>query len=304
MLKSKIENKKIFINLRKINSGMEIIKNKQNLTNYIERNKEAGKKIGFAPTMGALHKGHLSLYEAARQENDLVISSIFINPTQFNNPNDLEKYPRNMEKDIEMLSESGNVDVVYIPEVEDIYPEGLKSKNYDFGGLENEMEGKYRPGHFNGVGTVVEELFRQVKPNNAYFGEKDFQQLLIIKKLVEKLKLPIKIQNVPIYREENGWAMSSRNERLTTEQRKSAKLLHETLIKVNHWFSVISIAEIKQRVAEIFEKANGMILEYFIIADENTLKETDIFDKHKNYRAFIAVFVEEIRLIDNMRIGD
>ena len=281
---------------------MEIFKTKKTLLDYIERQKEMGKKIGFAPTMGALHPGHISLYEAARKENDLVISSIFVNPTQFNNASDLEKYPRTIEKDIEILEKSALVDAVYIPEVTDIYPEGLKSKEYNFDGLENEMEGKFRPGHFNGVGTVVEELFRQVKPDNAYFGDKDYQQLAIIKKLVEKLNLPIKIHGVPIYREKNGLAMSSTNKRLDHEQCEAAKVIYETLVKVNDWFRIITVSEIYQRVKDIFENQRGMVLEYFEIADEATLKETDFFYKDRNYRAFIVVFVGDVRLIDNMHL--
>ena len=281
---------------------MEIFKTKKTLLDYIERQKEMGKKVGFAPTMGALHDGHISLYEAARKENDLVISSIFVNPTQFNNASDLEKYPRTIEKDIEILEKSALVDAVYIPEVTDIYPEGLKSKEYNFDGLENEMEGKFRPGHFNGVGTVVEELFRQVKPDNAYFGDKDYQQLAIIKKLVEKLNLPIKIHGVPIYREKNGLAMSSRNKRLDHEQCKAAKVIYETLVKVNDWFRIITVSEIYQRVKDIFENQRGMVLEYFEIADETTLKETDFFYKDRSYRAFIVVFVGDVRLIDNLHL--
>ena len=211
---------------------VKILKNRQELSDYILKIKENRQKIGFAPTMGALHEGHLSLYEKARKENDIVISSIFVNPTQFNNPEDLEKYPKTIEKDIELLQQTQNVDAVYIPQIEDIYSNGLERKKYDFEGLENEMEGKFRPGHFDGVGTVVEELFRQVQPNNAYFGEKDFQQLMIIKKLVEKLSLPINIIGMPIHREKNGLAMSSRNMRLTSEQRESAKIIFETLVKV------------------------------------------------------------------------
>ena len=281
---------------------MEIFKTKKTLLDYIERQKEMGKKVGFAPTMGALHDGHISLYEAARKENDLVISSIFVNPTQFNNASDLEKYPRTIEKDIEILEKSAFVDAVYIPEVTDIYPEALKSKEYNFDGLENEMEGKFRPGHFNGVGTVVEELFRQVKPDNAYFGDKDYQQLAIIKKLVEKLNLPIKIHGVPIYREKNGLAMSSRNKRLDHEQCKAAKVIYETLVKVNDWFRIITVSEIYQRVKDIFENQRGMVLEYFEIADEATLKETDFFYKDRSYRAFIVVFVGDVRLIDNLHL--
>ena len=281
---------------------MEVLKNKKTLKDFIERQREMGKKIGFAPTMGALHNGHLSLYEAARKENDLVISSIFVNPTQFNNAEDLKKYPRDTNRDILILEKSGLVDAVYIPEVQDIYPEKAESQHYDFDGLENEMEGKSRPGHFDGVGTVVEELFNQVKPDSAYFGEKDFQQLAIIKKMVEKKQLPIKIKGVDIYRAENGLALSSRNQRLTEDRREDSKIIYETLVKVNDWFRTVSVSEINDRVKDIFDDQKGMQLEYFLIADENTLKETNFFYKGKSYRAFIVVMVDGVRLIDNMHL--
>lgn len=280
---------------------MKVLKSKKTLIDYVERQREMGKKIGFAPTMGALHEGHLSLYKAAKKENDEVISSIFVNPTQFNNPDDFQKYPKTLEKDLELLEKAG-VDAVYVPNVEEMYPDGLYSKKYDFDGLENEMEGKYRPGHFDGVGTIVEELFRQVQPHNAYFGEKDYQQLAIIKKMVEKTKLPVKIHEVPTLREEDGLAMSSRNVRLTETQRKEATIIYETLEKVKEWFKVLSVEEIKLRVLEIFRNSN-FELEYFVIADEKTLKETDYFYKDKNYRAFIVAYAGNVRLIDNMHLG-
>lgn len=281
---------------------MEIFETKKTLQDYLERQREMGKKIGFAPTMGALHKGHLSLYEAARKENDLTVSSIFVNPTQFNNASDLEKYPRDINRDLYFLDESGLVDAVYVPQVAELYPEKLQSKSYDFGGLENAMEGKFRPGHFDGVGTVVEELLSQVKPDNAYFGEKDYQQLAIIRKMSDQLNLPVKIHGVKIYREENGLAMSSRNERLSSGQRDAAKIIHETLVKVNDWFKIITVPEINQRVKDIFEDQPGMVMEYFEIADEETLQETDFFYKDHDYRAFLVVFVGEVRLIDNMHL--
>lgn len=281
---------------------MEVLKNKKTLQDFIERQKEMGKRIGFAPTMGALHNGHLSLYEAAKKENDLVISSIFVNPTQFNNSEDLEKYPRDVNRDVLILKNSGLVDAVYIPNVEDIYPEKAVSQHYDFGGLENEMEGKSRPGHFDGVGTVVEELFNQVKPDNAYFGEKDFQQLAIIKKMVEKKHLTVKIKGVPIYRAENGLALSSRNQRLHEDRREASKVIYQILTKVNDWFRVVTIPEIKARVQDILDHQQGMQLEYFLIADEETLKETDFFYKDRNFRAFIVVMVDGVRLIDNMHL--
>ena len=280
---------------------MKVLKSKKTLIDYVERQREMGKKIGFAPTMGALHQGHLSLYKAAKKENDEVISSIFVNPTQFNNPDDFQKYPKTLEKDIELLEKAG-VDAVYVPNVEEMYPDGLNSKKYDFDGLENEMEGKYRPGHFDGVGTIVEELFRQVQPHNAYFGEKDYQQLAIIKKMVEKTKLPVKIHGVPTLREEDGLAMSSRNVRLTETQRKEATIIYETLTKVKEWFKVISLEEIKQKVTDIFRNSN-FELEYFVIADEEMLKEANAIDENKEYRAFIVAYAGEVRLIDNMHLG-
>lgn len=281
---------------------MEILRSKAQVENYVERNREYGKKIGFAPTMGALHQGHLSLYEYAKKENDLVLSSIYVNPTQFNNQQDLEKYPRNVERDLEMLKKSGFVDAVYLPVTEELYPQGLKAEEYEFDGLENEMEGQFRPGHFNGVGTVVERLFEHVKPDHAYFGEKDYQQLAIIRKMAEKKNLPVKISGVPTLREESGLAMSSRNERLSAKQRENAAIIHETLVKVNDWFRIITIPEINKRVSEIFEKQPGMVLQYFKIADEETLRETDFFYVDRSYRAFIAVFAGDVRLIDNMHL--
>ncbi len=281
---------------------MEVLKNKKTLQDFIERQREMGKKIGFAPTMGALHDGHLSLYKAARADNDLVISSIFVNPTQFDNAEDLKKYPRDTNRDIKILETSNLVDAVYIPEVSDIYPEKAESQHYDFDGLENEMEGKSRPGHFDGVGTVVQELFRQVKPDNAYFGEKDFQQLAIIRKMTEKKHLRINIIGVDIHRAETGLALSSRNQRLTETRRKDSKVIYETLVKVNDWFRTVSVPEIKERVKDIFDDQIGMHMEYFMIADEKTLKETDFFYKDKSYRAFIVVMVDGVRLIDNMHL--
>ena len=280
---------------------MQIFYDKNSFSQYIKSQKDQSKIIGFAPTMGALHAGHISLYAEARKENDIIISSIFVNPTQFNNPEDLEKYPRTVEDDIRKLEDSKLVDAVYVPNVEDIYPNGMQRKHYDFGGIENEMEGAARPGHFDGVGTVVEELFLQVQPDNAYFGEKDFQQLKIIEKLVEVLDLKIKIHGVKIHREENGLAMSSRNMRLSDIEKETSALIYKTLQKVNDWFRVISIPEIKRRVEEIFDNEN-MDLEYFLIADEQTLKEVDFFSQDKHFRAFIVVNVGNVRLIDNLHL--
>lgn len=282
---------------------MEILNNRESLKSYINAQKEQGKSIGFAPTMGALHSGHLSLYEHARKDNDIVISSIFVNPTQFNNPEDLEKYPRTIDKDINLLKEHGFVDAVYIPTINDIYPNGAQSKQYDFGGLESEMEGKFRPGHFDGVGTVVEELLRQVQPNRAYFGEKDFQQLAIIKKLIEITGLPVEIYGIPIVREENGLALSSRNQRLSPERREEAKLIYETLTKANEDFKAgKNPSEIRRAVAQTFDNIKDYTLEYISIADKETLREAHEFLPSKSYRAFIVVVVDGVRLIDNLHL--
>ncbi|WP_312765195.1 pantoate--beta-alanine ligase [Epilithonimonas sp.] len=275
---------------------------KNSFTEYIFESKELNKKIGFAPTMGALHAGHISLYQEARKHNDIVISSIFVNPTQFNNPEDLEKYPRTIEEDLKKLENSKLVDAVYIPRIEDIYPNGMERKHYDFGGIENEMEGAARPGHFDGVGTVVEELLRQVQPDNAYFGEKDFQQLKIIEKLVEISDLNVKIHGVKIHREESGLAMSSRNMRLSKEEKKTSSIIYKTLKQVNEKSKTTSIPIIKERVSQIFDKEDDMELEYFMIADEETLKEADFISEDKNYRAFIVVNVGNVRLIDNLHL--
>lgn len=280
---------------------MQVFYDKKTFSDYIKSQKEQYKTIGFAPTMGALHAGHISLYEEAYKENDVVISSIFVNPTQFNNPEDLEKYPRTVDDDIKKLEDSHLVDAVYVPRVEDIYPNGMDRKQYNFGGIENEMEGAARPGHFDGVGTVVEELFVQVQPDNAYFGEKDFQQLKIIEKLVEVLDLKIKIHGVKIHREENGLAMSSRNMRLSEIEKEASALIYKTLNRVNEWFKVISVPEIKTRVEEIFDRED-MDLEYFLIAEEGTLKEVDFFSTDDDFRAFIVVNVGTVRLIDNLHL--
>ncbi|MCG2793024.1 MAG: pantoate--beta-alanine ligase [Weeksellaceae bacterium] len=280
---------------------MQVFYDKDSFIEFIKTQKKLDNKIGFAPTMGALHAGHISLYRAAKKENDIVVSSIFVNPTQFNNPDDLEKYPRTIDDDIAKLADSFLVDAVYVPRIEDIYPDGMARKHYDFGGIENEMEGAARPGHFDGVGTVIEELFLQVQPANAYFGEKDFQQLKIIEKLVEILDLKIKIHGVKIYREANGLAMSSRNMRLSETEKQTSSLIYKTLTKVNEWFKISSIPEITSRVKAIFDGEN-MELEYFLIADEATLKAIDSITEGKNFRAFIVVNVDNVRLIDNLHL--
>src|SRR5688572_29766502 len=198
-------------------------------------------KIGFVPTMGALNAGHISLVKKALQDQDVVVVSIFVNPTQFNNPNDLAQYPRTPEEDISLLQNLKGAVIVYLPEITDIYSDSVSAEKYNFGNLENEMEGKYRKGHFDGVGTVVGKLLKIVKPNAAYFGEKDFQQLQIVRKLVAVEKLPVKIVGCPILREKNGLAMSSRNKRLSAMEFKEASIIYETLTEVRQNFGPKSI---------------------------------------------------------------
>ena len=260
-------------------------------------------KIGFVPTMGALHKGHMSLVEKALIENDIVVVSIFVNPTQFNNSADLKKYPRTPKDDISLLKSLSDEIIVYLPEVSDLYEDDVSAKNYNFDGLENEMEGRYRKGHFDGVGTIVNKLFRIVQPDAAYFGEKDFQQLQIIRKLVSIENLPVKIEGCPILREDNGLAMSSRNKRLSTQQFQEAKFIYKILQEVQQKFDSTSIAELNSLVAERFLQNQTLNLEYFEIADEETLKTARHKNKASKYRAFIAAFVGEVRLIDNIPLN-
>jgi pantoate--beta-alanine ligase len=259
--------------------------------------------LGFVPTMGALHQGHLSLVETSLQNNDLTIVSIFVNPTQFNNSEDLEKYPRNLESDIAKLQTISNNVIVYAPTVDDIYEGNTTAKSFYFDGLENQMEGKFRPGHFDGVGTIVKRLFEIVNPTNAYFGEKDFQQLQIIKKLVEKENFSINIVECPIFREENGLAMSSRNERLSPNERNAAAIIYQTLLEVQHKFSTEPLSEIEHWVNQVFENQPDFKLDYFEIADETTLLTCKSKNPDQKSRAFIAVFVNNIRLIDTISLN-
>lgn len=260
------------------------------------------KSIGFVPTMGALHEGHLSLMQQSLQENDYTVVSIFVNPTQFNNAEDLKKYPRTLEADLEKIATLEPNIIVYAPTVEDIYEGKTISTSFQYDGLEFQMEGKHRPGHFDGVGTIVKKLLEIVQPTHAYFGEKDFQQLQIVKKLVSKNNLPVTIIGCPIFREANGLAMSSRNERLLPEERKKAALIYQILQKAKKMFLTKSAKEVSVWVEKQFQKQSLFSLEYFEIAEENTLLPCKRKSKLKQYRGFIAVFVNNIRLIDNISL--
>lgn len=265
--------------------------------------------IGFVPTMGALHKGHISLLQTAKKMTDLVVVSIFVNPTQFDKKEDLTNYPSTLQNDSKQL-ESEACDFLFIPSVKEMYAENIKAQSFDFDGLDLVMEGAHRLGHFNGVATVVKKLFDIVKPDYAFFGEKDFQQLQIIKKMIEKKKLAIQIIGVPIYRELDGLAMSSRNARLTESYRKEVPFIYKILLEAKEFFGTNNTLDTIKWVEMNFRKHSTLKLEYFNIADETNLitiqKEnpTAVVSKHthKKYRAFIAVFAGNIRLIDNIAL--
>ncbi len=281
---------------------MVIYTQKESLVQALTSTKK-NDKIGFVPTMGALHEGHISLIIKALSENDIVVVSIFVNPTQFNNSADLQKYPRTPEDDISLIKNLKGELIVYLPEVSDLYEQSVSAKKYNFGNLEHEMEGKHRKGHFDGVGTIVSKLLKIVKPNTAYFGEKDFQQLQIVKKLVNIEKLSVKIVGCPILREENGLAMSSRNKRLSAKLFEESTIIYKTLKEVQEKFSSISIADLNDLVAERFLQNPNLKLEYFEIANEENLKTAKRKNKGSKYRAFIAAFAGEVRLIDNMPLN-
>ncbi len=283
---------------------MEIYSTKTDLNAAIERIKFQKLTTGLVPTMGALHQGHLSIIKKALKENDIVFVSVFVNPTQFDNKEDLEKYPRTFEADVELIKAiSEDHIIIYAPNVEDIYGNDVNATDFDFDGLEDDMEGKFRVGHFDGVGTVVKRLFEIVRPDNAYFGEKDFQQLMIIKKLTEKYNLPVRVIGCPIHREKDGLAMSSRNLRLKPEYRKAAPFIYKTLKSASAKFVNNSAHTVEQWVESEFARNKYLRLEYFTIAEVSTLKPFKRKSKKKKYRGFIAVYADDIRLIDNIALN-
>ena len=282
---------------------MLVFKHKADLQEHLDQARTQGKKIGFVPTMGALHQGHLSLVLNSARENDLTLVSIFVNPTQFDNPEDLKNYPSSLEKDLELLESTGRKIVVFTPTTEEMYANKVISGSFDFDGLEHQMEGRFRPGHFDGVGTIVKALLELAGADKAYFGEKDFQQLQIIKKLAEKENISTEIVGCPILREANGLAMSSRNERLTPELREQASFIYKTIVAAREQFGTKNAEEICQWVENQFNMIDFLKLEYVEIADEATLKPVKSFNKNDRYRLFIAVFANEIRLIDNIALN-
>lgn len=282
---------------------MQIYKEKRTLVELIKTFKKEGHGIGFVPTMGALHQGHISLVKQALASCNKVVASIFVNPTQFDNPSDLEKYPRTLEEDISLLKNLDDNIIIFSPNPSEIYGKEVSREHFSFDGLEYEMEGKYREGHFDGVGTVIKKLFEVVHPDKAFFGEKDFQQLQIIRKLAEQNHWNTEIIGCPIDRENNGLARSSRNERLSLEERQNAAFIYETLQQVKKEFGTKSVSEVTSRVKHQFEKNSNLKLEYFEIANEATLKSIQEPENGMKYRAFIAAYSGDIRLIDNIALN-
>lgn len=264
--------------------------------------KSRSKSIGLVPTMGALHSGHLSLVKKACEENDYVVISIYVNPTQFNHKIDLESYPSTPDGDMILLDSFSDQIIFYTPDHKDLYPGKIKSKSYNFGSITTHMEGQFRPGHFNGVATVVEALFKNIKPKNAYFGEKDFQQLQMIKNLNAQKKLNITIVGCPIVREKDGLAMSSRNSLLSVEQRKAAPLIYATLKTLNEKYLKCEVSQMSVFFKKQVEQ-HCLKVEYFFVASINDLIPVSKLEFNKKYRFFVAVFAGKTRLIDTIELN-
>ncbi len=279
---------------------MQIFSQIKDIKTAIGLLKNENSTIGFVPTMGALHKGHISLIDKAKSENDYVVCSIFVNPVQFNNKEDFDKYPIQNDVDIELLKKN-RCDVLFIPSVKEVYPKA-PNENFSFGQLEKVMEGAFRPGHFNGVAIVVKKLFEIINSDKAYFGEKDFQQLMIIQALVKQLNLDIEIVPCPIIREADGLAMSSRNVRLTEHQRAIAPQIYALLKNCVEHSAIASVAEVKAEFVAKISAIPEFKLDYFEIADENNFQSISSWEDSKSPRAFAAIFIDNVRLIDNMKI--
>jgi len=278
---------------------MERIESRLELKRRIDYLKSAGKVVGLVPTMGSLHDGHISLIKIAKEHCDVVICSIYINPTQFNDQKDFEKYPKNLSFDLEVLENVG-CDVAFTPNVEEMYPGGIKNTEYDIGSIGEVMEGKFRKGHFNGVIQVVKRLFDLVDPDIAVFGMKDFQQLAVIYWMTDYFKYNIKIIGAPIFRESDGLAMSSRNVRLSNIEREIATNLSKTLFYIRDNYKHIPLLELKKRAKEQLKEVDSLTLEYLEIADTTNLQAVSNIDSANSAGVFIAAKVGEVRLIDNV----
>ena len=278
---------------------MKLIQTVKELRSELDGLRKAGKTIGLVPTMGALHAGHASLVKRAVAENDVVVVSDFVNPTQFNDKNDLLKYPRTLEADCALIEACGAA-FVFAPSVEEMYPEP-DTRQFSYAPLDTVMEGKYRPGHFNGVCQVVSKLFLIVEPTRAYFGEKDFQQLAVIREMVRRYPFPIEIVGCPIVREVDGLALSSRNTRLSAEQREQALQISQTLFASVEYSKTHTVAETRLYVESRIARSEGLRLEYFEIVDGNTLQTVNGWDETEYIVGCITVFCGEVRLIDNIK---
>lgn len=279
-------------------SKMQVVKHINELRLVLNDKKKEGLSIGFVPTMGALHRGHLSLVEEAGKQTGFVVVSIFVNPTQFNDQSDLERYPRNLDKDIDLLT-SSSCKLIFAPDPEEIYPEP-DTRQFDFGLLEQVMEGQFRPGHFNGVAQVVSRLFDIVQPDKAFFGQKDFQQLAIIQEMVKRLNLPVEIISCPIIREADGLAMSSRNMLLIPDQRTNAALISTTLFEALNKTSQLSVNELCQWVIGRINENKFLNTEYFEIVNAMTLLPVNSWEEPGPKVGCIAVHCGKVRLIDNV----
>lgn len=278
---------------------MKVINTVVELRQLLKELRSQGKTVGYVPTMGALHRGHLSLVKQCLADNDICVVSIFVNPTQFNNKEDLVKYPRDLERDCELLKQTDDSIIVFAPAVEEVYPEP-DTRQFDFGQLDKVMEGKFRPGHFNGVAQVVSRFFDIIKPDKAYFGEKDYQQLAIIRQMVSQLKLPVQIVAMPIVREQSGLALSSRNERLTENQRTIAINISKVLFGSRQWIDKYSVKETIEKVQSAINSFEGMEVEYFEIVNGKTLQPVNDWEQCDCIVGCIAVFCGDVRLIDNV----
>ncbi len=283
-----------------------VFKSKIDVANKIKAWTGEQLSLGFVPTMGALHYGHITLMKTAALENDFLAVSIFVNPTQFNNSSDLEKYPRNVDKDIDLIYSNFDKDktIIYTPDVDDVYSHEVLAKQYSYDNLENKMEGASRPGHFDGVGTILEFLFNLFKPSRAYFGEKDFQQLQIVKSLKNQLDLDLEIIGCPISREDSGLARSSRNGRLTDQGWVTASKIYQSLFLAKEMYNSGKYDRIQETIEETYAKIENLDLEYFTIAREDDLETaTSATMPQKGLRAFVVAHVDGVRLIDNMKLS-
>ena len=287
----------------RLKHGMEVLTTKEAIVAYREHLHKEGRSLGLVPTMGALHNGHLELVRRACKENQEVLVSIFVNPTQFNDPEDLKKYPKSLARDVEKLEALSCSVQVFAPEVSEMYGATILSRKYDFRGMDTLMEGAHRPGHFDGVGTIVEALLQLTLPQRAYFGEKDYQQLVIIQDLVRQKEIPVEIKPCPIVREPNGLAMSSRNGLLTKSLRMKAGFIHDTLKEAKTLFGTKSASEVKDYVRQQFSEHPDFELEYIEIADADTLEPVVRKSEKTNYRIFVAAYLGGVRLIDNMALN-